>query len=190
MGETEEQADISTTTSEVLLCYRVWRGQQPGYRIIVRSANGDERELASHSPQTQVNLKPSEVDCLADAMSPATGLPVRVITRRNLPKGAVEEVSGRPPASKIGTVMGIGALGGALPYAAGIFMGWLSPGPAIVAAVGLVLWSCIMLSFYFAGRTGPARKKFPALRAFTTLITFGAAYGVSFVVTAYLRGRL
>jgi hypothetical protein len=190
IGEASEEADISTASSEILLCYRVWHGQQPGYRIIVRSADGAERELASHSPHTQVDLNPSEVDGLADAVSPATGLPVRVVIRRKLPNGAVEEVSGRPSASKTGTLMGIGATVAALPYAAGIFMGWLSPSPAIVIAVGLALWLCILLTLYVAARTGPAHKKFPSLRTLTTLVTFSAAYRVCFVVTAYFRGRL
>ena len=190
IGETSQDAVISPQSTEVLLCYRVWPGQQRGYCILVRTADGTESELASHSPHTQVDLNASEVDGIADAVSPATGLPVRVVIRSKLPNGTVEEVSGMPPASKTGTVMGIGAAVAALPYVAGIFVGWLFPGPAIVIAVGLVLWFCMVLTLYLAGRTGSPRKKFPALRTLTTLVTFSAAYGVSFVVTAYLRGRL
>jgi hypothetical protein len=190
IGEPSQDAVISPQSTEVLLCYRVWPGQQRGYRIIVRAADGTEFELASHSPHTQVDLNASEVDGIADAVSPATGLPVRVVIRSKLPNGAVEEVSGMPSASKIGTLMGIGAAVAALPWASGIFVGWLSPSPAIVIAVGLVLWFCIVLTLYLAGRTGSPRKKFPAVRTVTTLVTFSAAYGVGFVVTAYLRGRL
>ena len=154
------------------------------------AADGTEFELASHSPHSQVDLNVGEVDDIADAVSPATGLPVRVVIRSKLLNGAVEEVSGMPSASKTGTLMGIGAAVAALPWAAGIFVGWLSPSPAIVIAVGLVLWFCIVRILYLAGRTESPRKNFPALRTLTTLVTFSAAYGVGFVVTAYLRGRL
>jgi hypothetical protein len=190
MGETSEEAEISTASAEVLLCYRVWRGQQPGYRVIVRSAEGHERELASHSPHTHVDLNPSEVDTIADAISPATGLPARVVIRRKSPNGTIEEVPWKPPASKTDTLLGIGVLAAAFPYAGGILMGWWFPSPAIVIAGGLALWLCMVLAVYFAARTGPPREKLAALRILTTLVTFSAAYGACFVVTAYLRGRL
>jgi hypothetical protein len=152
--------------------------------------NGGGQPNGDYSPHSQVDLNAGEVDDIADAVSPATGLPVRVVIRSKLLNGAVEEVSGMPSASKTGTLMGIGAAVAALPWAAGIFVGWLSPSPAIVIAVGLVLWFCVVLTLYLAGRTGSPRKNFPALRTLTTLVTFSAAYGVCFVVTAYLRGRL
>jgi len=69
-------------------------------------------------------------------------------------------------------------------------MGSLSLNPAIVIAVGLVLWLCMVLAIYFTSRTGPSPKRFPLLQALTTLVTFSATYAACFVVTAYLRGRL
>ena len=38
IGEPSQDAVISLQSTEVLLCYRVWPGQQRGYRIIVRAA--------------------------------------------------------------------------------------------------------------------------------------------------------
>ncbi len=59
IGELSQDAIISPQSTEVLLCYRVWPGQQRGYCILVRTADGTESELASHSPNTQVNLNAS-----------------------------------------------------------------------------------------------------------------------------------
>jgi hypothetical protein len=192
MGEASEEAAISTASSEVLLCYRVWPKEQPGYRIIVRTASGNERELASHSAHTHVNLNAAEVARIAVAISPATGLPARVVVRRKSLNETVEEVTGNPPPSKINRRMGFSVAVAAVPYAGGIMMGWLSPSPPIVIAGGLALWLCMMLSVYVAARTESTPKEFPALRtltALTTLVTFSAVYGLCFVVTAYLHGR-
>jgi hypothetical protein len=157
----------------------------------VREADGTERELASHSPHTQVDLKESEIDSMAEEITRATGLPVRVVIRRKSPTGAVEEMPWTPPSTK-GKSLRTAALAtvALLPYVGGILMGSLSLNPAVVIAVGLALWLCMVLAIYLASRTDPGPKRFPVLKALTTLVTFSAVYAVCFVVTAYLRGRL
>ena len=190
IGEQSEETAISSQSAEILICRCSAPEKVYGYRIIVIAIDGTESELGSHSPHTQVVLNPTEIDRMAKAIPLATQLPVRVLRRRTLATGTVEEMSGMPPASKTNALMGIGAAVAVLPYVAGIFVGWLFPGPAIVIAVGLVLWCCIVLTLYVAGRTGARGKNFPALRTLTTLVTFSTTYGVSFVLTAYFCGRL
>jgi hypothetical protein len=128
---------------------------------------------------------------MAEAITPATGLPVRVVIRRKSPTGAVEETPWTPLFSAKGKSLRTAALATvALPYVGGILMGSLSLNPAIVIAVGFALWLCMVLAIYLASRTDPGPKRFPLLQALTTLVTFSAAYAVCFVVTAYLRRRL
>jgi hypothetical protein len=186
IGEQSEETVISPQSAEILICHRLVNG----YRIIVRAADGAESELASHSPHTLVNLNKSNIDSMADAITPATGLPVRVVIRRKSPTGAVEETPWTPFATKRKPLKTAALATVALPYVGGILMGSLSLNPAIVIAVGLVLWLCMVLAIYFTSRTGPSPKRFPLLQALTTLVTFSATYAACFVVTAYLRGRL
>jgi hypothetical protein len=186
IGEQSEETVISPRSAEILICHRLVNG----YRIIVRAADGAESELASHSPHTMVNLNTSDIDSMADAITPATGLPVRVVIRRKLPTGAVEETPWTPAATKRKPLKTAALATVTLPYVGGILMGTLSLNPEIVIAVGLVLWLCMVLAIYFTSRTGPGPKRFPLLQALTTLFTFSATYAACFVVTAYLRGRL
>jgi hypothetical protein len=71
IGEQSEETVISPQSAEILICHRLVNG----YRIIVRETDGAERELASHSPHALVNLKESEINSMAEAITPATGLP-------------------------------------------------------------------------------------------------------------------
>ena len=190
IGEQSEETAISPQSAEILICHRFAPQKVNGYRIIVREADGAERELASHSPHTQVDLKESEINTMAEGITPVTGLPVRVVIRRKSPSGTVEETPWTPPSTK-GKLLRTAALATvALPYVGGILMGWLSLNPAIVIAVGVALWLCMVLTIYLVSRTDHGPTRFPLLKALTTLVTFSAAYAVCFVVTAYLRGRL
>jgi hypothetical protein len=190
IGEQSEETVISPQSAEILICHRFVPQKVNGYRIIVREADGSERELASHSPHTQVDLKESEIDSMAEAITRATGLPVRVVIRRKSPTGAAEETPWTPPSTKGKSLRAAALATLALPYFGGILMGWLSLNPAIVIAVGLALWLCMVFAIYLASRTDSGPKNFPLLKALTTLVTFSATYAVCFVVTAYLRGRL
>jgi hypothetical protein len=187
IGEQSEETVISPQSAEILICHRLVNG----YRIIVRAADGAESELASHSPHTLVNLNTSDIDSMVEAITPTTGLPVRVVIRRKSATGAIEETPWTAPSTK-GKLLKTAALATvvALPYVGGIIMGSLSQGPAVVITVGLALWLCMVLATYTASRTNSSPKRFPLLQTLTTLVTFSAVYAACFVVTAYLRGRL
>jgi hypothetical protein len=190
IGEQSEETAISSQSAEILICHLFVPQKVNGYRIIVREADGTERELASHSPHTQVDLKKSEIESMAEAITRATGLPVRVVIRRKSPSGAAEETPWTQPSTKGKSLRAAALATVLLPNVGGVLMGSLSLNPTIVIAVGLALWLCMVLAIYLASRTDPSPKRFPLLKALTTLITFSAAYAVCFVLTAYLRGRL
>jgi len=184
IGEPSEETPISPQSAEVLVCHRYWQERPNGWRIVVRAANGGERELGGNA---LLYLRATDINTLAKAIITATGLPVRVVTRRTSIHGAVEEMPWIPPSTKTtAALMGFGLASACLPFAGGITMGWLSPRPVIVVAIGLALWLCMMLTLFVLARTGPSRKKFPTLYSLTTLVTFSATYAVCFVVTAYL----
>ena len=127
---------------------------------------------------------------MAEAITSVTGLPVRTVVRRQSPTGAIEETPWAPPSTKGNLPRTVSLATMAFPFVGGILIGCLTMNPAIVIAVGLALWLCMMFSIYLASRTDPGPKRFPLLQALTTLVTFSAAYAVCFVVTVYLRGWL
>ncbi len=190
IGERSEETPIRPQSSEILIAHYFVPEKVNGYRIVVRAPNCSEQELASHSPHTQVMLNGSEIDNLAAAIAPVTGLPVRIVMRRTSQSGIAQETPWMQP-SKERTPLKIAALVTfSFPYVGGIFMGWYYQNPAIVVGVGFALWFCMVLAIYLASRTAPIRANFPSLPVLTTLVTFWAAYGVCYVVTAQLRGHI
>jgi hypothetical protein len=183
IGEPSEEAAISPQTAEVLVCHRYLQERPNGWRVVLRAANGAEGELGRNG---LLDLRAADVNTLAEAITSATGLPVRVVIRRTPLHGAVEETPWTPLITKSNALMGFGLAFAGLPFVGGITLGWLSPRPAIVVAVGMALWLCRMLALYILARTDPSRKKFPTLYSLTSLFTFSAVYGACFVVTAYL----
>jgi hypothetical protein len=186
IGEQAEEASISPLSTEVLICHRFVPQRVNGYRIIVRAADGAEHEIGSHSPHTQIRLSAPDVTRLAKAVFHATGLPVRVVTRRQSAVGTIEELPWNPSVAKANSFVGLAVLAACLPFVAGVTMGYLSPGATIAIGVGMVLWLGLILSLFAVSRRDPSGKKFPLLYALTTAVSFSAIYAACFVVTAYL----
>ena len=162
----------------ILLCYKYWQELRAGWRVVVRAANGDEQELGR---KTGLHLRESDVRMLVGAITATVGLPVRVVTRRTTLHGSVDETPWTPPDARLKVLMPIAFSAAGLPFVGGILMGWLSPRPEIAIVVGLALWLCVMLILFAVARL--EHKRFPAMRALTTLVTFSATYLVCFLVT-------
>jgi hypothetical protein len=190
IGERSEETAIPPQSSEILIAHYFVPEKVNGYRIVVRTPNGPEQQLASRSPHTQVRLNALEIDNLAAAIAPVARLPVRVVMRRTSQSGTAQETPWTPP-SQEGTPLKFAVLSTfSFPYAGGIFMGWYYQNPAVVIGAGFALWFCMVLAIDLASRTGPTPRKFPSLQVLTTLVAFWTAYGLCYVVTAHLRGHI
>jgi hypothetical protein len=73
-----------------------------------------------------------------------------------------------------------------VPYIGGITIGYLSPHPAVIVAVGLALWFAQMLAIFAFRRRRKTPSKYPIQYSLTTLFTFGAAYGFAIVVVVFM----
>lgn len=187
-GESVVEAAVTVQSREILLSHNFFEGLPNGYRIIVRGADEPEREV-----RVKFYKIPDAQDCrnIAEAITAATGLPVRLVTRRRLMDGTVQETPWMPVAPRTNRSRGFAlATIAAVPYVGGIIVGYLLPRPAIIAGVGLALWCGQMLAVLACGRLYGTRTKFPTLYSLTTVFTFGAAYGLAVVVVGFvLRAR-
>jgi len=155
-----------------------------GYRVIIRALEEPECEI-----RVLFFARPDEQDCkqLADGITATTGLPVRLVIRRRLANGAVEETPWIPDSGKATTARTVAFMCiAALPYVGGLIMGYLLPGPATIGIVGLALWLGQMLSIFIYAKGSGAPTKYTKLSALTTIFTFGAAYGLAAVVGAFM----
>ena len=187
-GESVVEAAVTAQSREILLSHNFFEGFTDGYRVIVREDDALEREV-----RVKFFTIPDAQDCrkMAEAMTAATGLPVRLVTRRRSMDGTVQETPWIPVAPRTNRSRGFAlAAIAAVPYVGGIIVGYLLPRPAIIAAAGLALWCGQMLAVLACGRWYGTRTKFPTLYSLTTVFTFGAAYGIAVVVVGVvLRAR-
>ena len=78
-GESVVDAAVTAQSREILLSHNFFEGFTDGYRVIVRGDDEPEREI-----RVKFFTIPDAQDCrkMAEAMTAATGLPVRLVTRR------------------------------------------------------------------------------------------------------------
>ena len=86
IGEPATDVAITPQSAEIVLCHSFWQERPNGWRIIVRTASGSEHQLGSNAC---LYLNIADVKTLADAITPATGLPVRVVVLRTPLHGAL-----------------------------------------------------------------------------------------------------
>jgi len=90
-GESVAQADITPQSIELLLCHSYLLTIPDGYRVIVRDANEQEREIRVGFLTT---LDTDICRKIAEGMTTATGLPVRLVIRRRLADGTDQRLRG------------------------------------------------------------------------------------------------
>lgn len=179
------EAEILPEAHEILVCRRYLDELCEGDSVIVRVADGTEREVKAYFMRLD-GLEPTK---LLDGIAAATGLPVQfVVRRRSSADGSIRETKREFP-SKASTTYRAGLIViVALPYLGGSIVGYLLPSGGVIVAVGLTLWLCQSLALYLAARkqrSGDRPAAFTALRFLTTLFTFGAAYGAIVAIVSF-----
>jgi hypothetical protein len=173
---------IPSQSTEILVCRRFLEELPDGDSVIVRLADGTEREVkVGH-----LTLDAQEHRGLSEGIKAATGLPVQFVIRRRLGDGSFQQTQWIPPARKTQAARGFAAIAiGTVPYIGGIAVGYLLPRTAVIVAVGFALWLGQMLAAYAFAHRHRSITNYAALSALTTLFTFGAAYASAVVVVAF-----
>ncbi len=182
IGEESMEELIPPDTTEILLCRNIRPGLSQESRIIVHGPAGETGIKVDYL----VILSPQNLKRLADGLTAATGLPVRMIVRRFPVDGTTEET---PWILAQGAARWVSALGFVLvilPYAGGIVVGSIRPAPAFIAAVGLAIWLLSLLVTRLIARHDSAHPTFPTASFLMTVFTFGAAYAFSVVMTIFM----
>lgn len=167
---------VTANSREILLC-RCFREQMfEGYSLIVRGTVEPERAMKIQFP-----FIPDVQDCgqLATAINSATGLPIRLVTRRCKLDGTFEETPWAPvePGKNIAPGLA-GVTGAVLPFIGGAVVGYFWPSPAIIVGAGLVLWLGQLGAMSVSGR------KCLSPKVLSTLVPFATWYAIAAIVGA------
>lgn len=170
-AEAAVEIALSLHSREILLCHSLWQGYGDGLRLVVRDADGAERQIRATAMDY---LGARDAQMLADGVSAAVGLPVRLLTRSRQADGSIQEASWRPPSRRARMVTGAAQARGFVPLVGGAVVGGLWPAPAAIPAVGLGLWMSRMGLLFLLARCAGSRAQFPTLYSLTSVFTFGA----------------
>ena len=181
-GASIGEAEITEQSKEILLCKCVLEFYPDGYKIILRSRDGSEREFKSGDLATTLDVHTSEK--IASGITDATGLPVRIVKRTQLANGTIEETPWLNPTMKAKWVGAVTLLVGILPFLGGGIVGYVMPHPIVIVLIGLALWLCQMLVLYSFSKKDQKKLGERLLLSMTTIFTFSASYAVAVVVVA------
>lgn len=184
-AEKSGEIDVTPQTREILLCHNVWQGLGDGLRLVVRAADGTERQIRATAMDY---LNAQDARKLADGISMATGLPVLLSIRRQQTDGTVQDAPWSSQSRRTRLVHGAELAMVAVPFIGGAVAGGLWPIPLVIVVVGLGLWLSQMGVLFLLARCAGLRQKFPAPYSLTTLITFAAAYSLAVVVVGFIFG--
>lgn len=182
-AETNVEIALAAQSREILLCHNVWQGLGDGLRLIVRAADGTEREIRA-TPMDYLNARNSQV--LAEGVSAASGLPVRLLTRRRQADGTIREAPWNPQPRSAKYISGAALAMGAVPFVGGAVVGVIWPTPAFIVTAGLGLWLSQMGVFFLLARWSGSTVKFPTPYSLATVFTFAAAYALAVVMVGFL----
>jgi len=181
-GEVVDKVAVRPESTEILLCQSFYLDIPDGYRMVVRGAHEPDREI-----EVKFFKTPDEQDCptIIEGVTEATGLPVRLVSRRRLADGTVQEMPWIPITRKARTARDFAVMTmGAVPYVGGIIVGYLRPPLTTIAMAGLALWLGQLLAMFVCARWLRINTKQPKVSALSTVFTFGAAYGLAVAVVA------
>jgi hypothetical protein len=197
-GEVVDKVAVNPESTEILLCQSFYLDIPDGYRMVVRGAHEPDREIDVKFFKT-----PDAQDCptIIEGVTKATGLPVRLVIRRRLADGTVQEMPWIPITRKARTARDFAVTTvAAVPYVGGIIVGYLRPPLTTIVMAGLALWLGQLLAMFVCARwlritvsastASPNNwqkydnTKQPKVYAFSTVLTFGAVYGLAVAVVA------
>ena len=125
-----------------------------------------------------------------EGITAATGLPVRLVQRKRLPEGTIEEIPWDLSAQKRDLFATATVILMFLPFVGGIIAGNLTTNPAIMGLVGLILWLVQLLAIFAIGRIHSDHKKPSPIYLLSTIFTFGASYAATVAIVIYVfRGQ-
>ena len=186
VGEPILEASITPQAKEIVLC-RDLRDKVPTvWSVSICSTGESDRSFKT----MRLNITTAqEGHKIVESISAVTGLPARIITRRQAANGAVEEAPWTPPASQ-GMMFGIGLGIGIVSYLGGAVVGYVFPRVSIILAVGFALWLFDLLAITAFARRSEPRTKSLGAHLLARFFMFWTGYGVAFVLVAYvLRGH-
>ena len=182
LAEPIVKAVITPQSKEILVC-QAFLGKLPdGYNVVIRTAGENDRVVRAASLTLHTAQEGQEI---ADGITAATGLPVRLITREQLTDGTVQEVPWVPSAPKT-KLLHAGLAIAAVPWVGGVVLGYIFPRPAIIVTAGLTLWLCEMLAVFIIARRSHKRTQNLAVHMLATFFTFAASYAFAVGLVAFV----
>jgi hypothetical protein len=175
------EAAVTPQSSEILLCHDFFQELSDGYKVIVRSVDGREGAVS-----VRFLRLPDVEECreISEGITATTGLPVRLVIRRRLVDGNVQEMPWIPKPRSARSYVAVLVM--LTPFVGGIAVGCFMPSPSVIVGAGLLLWIGEMLLIRVCGNQSGTQTKFPTLYALSTIFTFGASYAFAYVVAAYM----
>jgi hypothetical protein len=173
---------IPTDACEIRFCRSYLDELVDGYRIVVRSKSGSEREIQPHILNL---LDARECEQLAEGIEAVTGLPVGFFVRQ---RRAASPMIERPWVPADERPIGRGAafmVAGALPIAGGVATGICATSIAQGFGAGIALWIIQRATVSALAPRGRKWATVLTLNSLTTAFTFGAAFAAAAVISAY-----
>jgi hypothetical protein len=182
VGDSVTAAAVTPQSAEILLCHKLLEEMHDSFSVVIRGNDEPEREVRVEFGRF---LDQQYCQKLAEGITSATGLPVRLVTRRRSTDGTVQETEWIPTAglpARAFVAFGLGAV----PFVGGIVVGWLRLRPEIILAIGAALWLAKMLVLITFARRYPSPNKPSMLTSLSSIFPFGAAYGLAAVIAPYV----
>ena len=182
-GDQPTDAVITPESREILLCHSFLEEFSDGYRVIVRSRDETEREVRL---RYFTSLDAQQWRRLVDGIAGATALPVRLVIRRRLADGSVQETPWTPLTVKANVVnrhLLLAISFALLPYFGGLLviatrnLGWLALAGALIALVST------SAAYFVRRQRDPATAK-------QRLILDPMLYGFEFAFSAFVIGYI
>jgi hypothetical protein len=181
MGESITEVTVPPRATEILLAKNSLEGLPDGYSLVILSASEPEREV-----RLKFLRVPDAQYCqtIAEGVTLATGLPLRLVTRRRSMDGTIQQADWSAPRRN----NEIAALAvGAAPFAVGTVVALLRLRPQLVVGVGAACWLGQIFIAMLASRFGSRKQSSSiVLSVLSSLFIFGAVYGFSVLVAETL----